>query len=133
MTPDEFESYARRVVRLLNSRDADALSELADPELEFRSRFSTMEGGVYQGPEAFAQYFADMDDAWADIRWDIAEILGGSGDDFVVLFHVTGRGLTSDAPFEVFAPQHWKLRGDRAVRLEIHDDVESAMRAAGLG
>src|SRR5688572_2984454 len=89
------EGLAAAIVAALNARDLDALISLAHPEIEFHSRLVALEGGVYRGREGMADYFRDIDAAFADVHWELGEIVGWRGSDLVVELRTTARGHES--------------------------------------
>jgi ketosteroid isomerase-like protein len=120
------------VADALNERDADALLALVDPGFEFHSRLTAVEGRVYAGPDAFRDYFRDMDESFSDPRWSVEEVVGGSGDDVMVVFRFTARGRESGTPVDVRTPQVWTMRDGKVWRNVTYTEREEALKAAGL-
>ena len=86
---------------------------------------------MYRGREGLARL-------WAELREDIEELsvsaseIRGIGDKVFVAATLRGRGKQSNAGFE---ERNWfvtTFRGGLAVRVEIYDDPERALEAAGL-
>ena len=101
---------AAAVADALNGRNADALLALVHADYEFHSRLVAVEGRVYRGREGFHDYFRDLDEGFTDVRWNLEEIVGGRGDDVVVVFRFTARGRESGAPVDALTPQVWTFR-----------------------
>jgi SnoaL-like domain len=79
-----------RALEALNARDVDALMMIVDPELEFRSRFTQVEGREYRGRQGIEDFLSDVDEAWADVAWSVDEIIGWRGDDLVLVVRKQG-------------------------------------------
>ena len=52
----------------------DVAVGLADPECEFVSRLSSIEGSTYRGHRGLRRYFEDMADAWQEWDNDVIEM-----------------------------------------------------------
>jgi pimeloyl-ACP methyl ester carboxylesterase/ketosteroid isomerase-like protein len=126
------EALAAAIVAALNARDLDALGSLAHPDIEFHSRLVALEGRVYRGHEGMAEYFRDIDAAFADATWELAEIVGWHGSDLVVELRTTARGHESGVPIDVVTPQVWSFREGKPWRNVTYSSRAEAVRAAGL-
>jgi ketosteroid isomerase-like protein len=128
----EIEELATAVGDALTKQDPDALRALADPDFEFQSRFMAVEGRVYRGPNAFRDYFHDIDDSFADPRWSLDEVVGGQGDDVMVVFRFTAHGRESGTPVDVLSPQVWSFRDGKVWRNVVYGSRAEALEAVGL-
>jgi ketosteroid isomerase-like protein len=127
----DVENLVDQAIDALNDHDAQAIADLSDPDLEFHSRFASVEGRVYRGKEGLEQYFADIDEAWGEATWELSEIVGWSGDDLVVVIRTYGSGRGSGAPFDVQSHQVWSFRDGRPWRNVVFPTLEEALDAAG--
>jgi ketosteroid isomerase-like protein len=85
----------RRAIAAVNARDIEAFVSLCAPDAEFHSVFAVVGGAVYRSPDGMRQWFADIEDTWADgVRIEPHEYFD-LGDD-TLLFHVLhARGRNS--------------------------------------
>jgi ketosteroid isomerase-like protein len=74
---------ARNACAAFNRRDADALAESCDPELEFVSLVAESEGQVFRGHEGVRTFFRRQDEAFDRIYAEIEEITE-SGDLLII-------------------------------------------------
>jgi ketosteroid isomerase-like protein len=121
-----------RALEALNARDVDALMMIVDPELEFRSRLTQVEGREYRGRQGIEDFLSDVDEAWADVAWSVDEIIGWRGDDLVLVVRNKARGETSGAPFEVPTFHVWSFRDGRPWRGSAYESRDEALEAAEL-
>ncbi len=104
---------------------------LADPDFEFVSRISSIEGSTYRGREGFRRYLKDMEDAFQEWRNDVNEITAVAPDS--VLVDVTFRGTgQSGVAVELQSVLVWVFSGTRIVRLVAYPTRAQALEAAGL-
>jgi hypothetical protein len=113
MAVEDVEALVDEVIDALNRRDAEAIANLSDPELEFRSRFGAVEGRAYKGRDGLHEYITDIEEAWSEVTWELNRIVGWSEEDLVVVLRTHGTGRGSGAPFDVLSPQVWSFRNGR--------------------
>src|SRR5688500_7022275 len=123
----------RRAFEAVNRRDdVEEILSYIDPEGELHSAvIGGAEGNVYRGHEGFRRWFAETDDAFAEIRTDVTEARD-LGDRVLVLGHIKARGRESGAPVD--APTGWIFtvgRG-RLVKAEGFLSHAETLEAAGL-
>lgn len=129
---NDIHALAAAMVEALNERNADALLALVRPDYEFHSRLMAVEGRAYRGREGFKDYFRDLDDSFTDLHWSLVEIVGGRGDNVMVVFGFRARGRESGTPVDVLAPQVWTFRDGSPWRNVIYASRTEALEAAGL-
>ena len=118
----------RRAYEAFKSFDAEALIEIADPEIEFGTS-AAAPGGTYRGHTGVRRYFKEIEGAFGD-DWD-AEIerIADAGDDRVILVaRVFGRGKAGE-PLELHLAHVWELREGRLLRGTVYLDPERALEA----
>ncbi len=125
---------ADALVRALNARDFEAVQELWywDPEVEFRSALATAEGEAYRGIDGLRTWAENADATWEDFRIEVVDFRRALDDQFVTVFHVTGRARASGVPLDTRTAQVWTFREGRAWRNESYTDPREAFRTAGL-
>ena len=123
---------ARRVLSAVTDRDVDALLQLTDPEVQWRSFFAALlESGEYRGHDALRQYFRDLDDAFEVIRPEPVQMLD-VGDLVVVVGRVWYRGRASGVETEEAAGWVFKFKSGKVVSWRAFREPERAFAAVGL-
>jgi ketosteroid isomerase-like protein len=122
---------ARRGVEHFNRGDRNALAEMAAPDIELVPMRAALEGTVYRGTDAFAQFWAAVDETWETIHLDAGEYLD-CGDRVLITGRLRGRARGTE--IEVDSPMWWVLRVDagKLVSLRTYLDATEARTAAGL-
>ena len=123
---------ALRLFAAVAERDLDALLDLTDPEVRWRSFFAALtEGGEYHGHAGLTAYINDLDEAFEVLRpaaWqllDVGEVVVGVGQ-----IHYRGRGSGVEA--DVAAGWLMKFRSGKLVLFRAFQDPEQALEAVGL-
>jgi ketosteroid isomerase-like protein len=89
-------------------------------------------GGVVTGKEAVGEFFADVFSQFAsDWRAEVEESRD-LGDRVLIVATHHARGRTSGLPYTAQNTYLYTLRGGKISRMEIWDDREEALKAAGL-
>jgi ketosteroid isomerase-like protein len=125
---------ARRAFDAFNARDARALIDLFDPEIEFFSvtRALAKRKDPYRGHDGLQLYLRDVAQIWRELEVRPRHYI--EGDDHVVVYgRVRGRTASGDL---VDSPVDWiwKVRGGRLVWGCVYAkrDAATAVVAAGL-
>src|SRR4051795_8343984 len=69
----------RAALDAFNRRDGHALGTLLDSDAEIVPVRAALEGTVFRGPDAAAQYCAAIDQSWEDLKWDVEDFRDGDG------------------------------------------------------
>jgi ketosteroid isomerase-like protein len=104
---------------------------LADPDCEFTSRLTSVEGAAYRGHDGVRAYFEDLADAFQEWHNDLDEITD-VGPDAVLTegtFRATGK---SGVNVELRSAMVWMLSNGRVAGLHAYPSREAALEAAGL-
>jgi ketosteroid isomerase-like protein len=122
---------ARRALEHFNRGERDALAELSSPDIEIVPLRAALEGTVFRGETANADFWRAIDETWEEIHFEVEEILE-SGERVVILGQLRGRARGTDT--EVGSPNGWVLTfdGDKVRGLRTYPSVAEARRAAGL-
>ena len=118
----------RRAYEAFKRFDAEALIEIADPEIEFANS-AAAPGGTYRGHTGVRRYFKEVEGAFGD-RWD-AEIerIAEAGENRVILIaRIFGEGKAGE-PLELRVAHVWELRDCRLLRGTVYLDPERALEA----
>lgn len=120
----------RRLYEAMNTRDADAVTELAHPDVEWIPDSRVGEGPI-RGRDNVIRFFAERAAMLDELRAE-TERCWGNDDRVLVFVRVTGRGHASGAEFEIRIGHLWTLRDGVVVRGEGYGDRGKALEAAGV-
>jgi uncharacterized protein len=122
---------ARRAMESFNAGDRDALAALTASDVEIVPMRAALEGTVYSGENAVAEFWQAIDETWEETR-----ILGDEfeqrGDRVLIAGRLRGRAKGTEV--DVDSPMAWVLTfdGERVSRLHTYTDVAAGRRAVGL-
>jgi ketosteroid isomerase-like protein len=122
---------ARRMIEWFNTQDVESAQAHSTDDVEIIPLRAALEDTTYQGPEAFASFRADNEEAWEELRFD-AEALRDAGDRVVAIGPLSARARVTGASVTARLAMLVDFRGDRFSRLRTYGDVEEALEAAGL-
>jgi ketosteroid isomerase-like protein len=113
--------------------DLNSMSELIDPDFEFRGTVGGLEEGrTARGAQQFREVFEKEDlDAWDERRFEPENFID-AGDCVVVLQREYRRGRGSGVELEAQTAIVFEVRGGRIVRIQGYMDRVSALEAVGL-
>ena len=121
-------------VEAYNRRDADALLEYMDAEVEWYPAILVGLGGeaaVFRGHDGIRAMLREVDETLAEIHVEVSEIRD-LGDRIVAFGRLRTRGKTSgvetESPFGYVA----HFRNDKAFLVQTYLDPAEALEAAGL-
>jgi ketosteroid isomerase-like protein len=116
---------------LFDRRDAEGFGALLASDAEIVPVRAALEGTVYRGTDAAAQFFAAVDQSWEDLTVELGEIR--DGDDWVLaLGRIRGRGRGSGADIDVEAALVVRFREALITSFHAHTDRAEALGAVGL-
>ena len=121
----------RAALEAFNRRDGEAFGALLARDAEIVPMRAALEGTVYRGPDAAAQYCAAVDESWENLRWEVEEIRDG-GDWVLALGRIRGRGRVSGAGIDVEAAWVARFRDGLVANFRTWTDRGEARKAAGL-
>ena len=81
----------RAALDAVNLRDVEALTALLAKDAEIVPMRAALEGTVFRGPDAVAQWYAALDESWEEMEGKI-ESVRDLGDRVLVLGRLQGRG-----------------------------------------
>jgi ketosteroid isomerase-like protein len=90
------------------------------------------EPDTYRGHDGIRRWFESFDEVMDQIRWD-AHGFQLVGERVVVEFTLRARGKTTGLDFGQDAVMVWSLRDGKAVRVELFETLDEALRAAQDG
>jgi ketosteroid isomerase-like protein len=120
----------QRFYLAMDAQDAEALAEIAAPDMEWIPDWRVGEGPI-RGMEEVIRFFMGRAEVFEELRaepervWDL-------GDRVLVFVRHTGSGTTSGAGFDIRIAHLWTLRKGVVVQGEGYADRDEALEAAGL-
>jgi uncharacterized protein len=111
-----YEAFARQ--------DIPGVLERFQDDIEWDVPKALPNGGVHHGPDAVAEFFAGLPDAYAELRVEPDEYLDAEGDLVVVRGHHRGRGHNG-FEFEARFVHTWTVNDGKATQfVEVADTAE---------
>ena len=124
----------KRAIEATNRRDAEALVEELDPDVEWHPGIAALvDGGstVYRGHAGALEYFRDLDEAFAETHFELSEIRD-LGSRIFATGRFRARGEASGAETETPVALVVEEKNGKARRIQTYLDPEEALEAAGL-
>ena len=121
----------RAVIDAFSRRDVEALTALLATDVEIVPIRAALEGTVYSGPDAVAEWYGAVDESWEELTAKIDEMRDG-GDSVLGFGRLQGRGRESGAPIDIEAASVAHFRNGLITRLRIFTNRSEALEAAGL-
>ena len=128
---DEDVEVVRTVMEAFARRDVSAVTELQDPEFEFRSVLADLAGGSYRAGEV-ERYFTDIDEQLGDWHTEAETYVQVPDGRVLVMYRVAGRGRRSGVPLDREMAMLWKLRGGKLLFAQTFLSVSEALHDARL-
>jgi len=123
---------ARRMIEWFNEGDSDTAQAHSTVDVEIVPLRAAMEDTVYRGPNAFAVFGADNDDAWEELHFE-PEALRDAGEQIVAIGRLSARARATGADVTARLALVLELRDGLFSKLRTYVDVADALEAAGLG
>jgi ketosteroid isomerase-like protein len=125
-------AVVRRWIEVYNRRDIEALIEVSDADIEFRSIFAAIEtGGVFRGYPGVFEYFKTLDDAYERFEVVPHDVLD-AGAAALMVADADWRGKESGAEARTSIFVAFWLRAGKVLRVETFTDRAQALDAVGL-
>jgi ketosteroid isomerase-like protein len=121
----------RTAMDAFNRRDGEGFGALLARDAEIVPVRAALEGTVYRGPDAAAQYCAAVDESWEDLTWEVEEVRDG-GSWVLALGRIRGGGRGSGAVIDARAG--WVAHFHKGLVTSFHTyaDRAQALEAVGL-
>jgi ketosteroid isomerase-like protein len=121
----------RVAMEALNRRDADAFGAFFADDAEIVPVRGALEGTVYRGPDAAAQYCAAVDESWDNLAWEI-EDMRDSGNWVLALGRIRGEGRGSGVTIDARAGWIARFSDGVLTSFRTYADRSEALKAVGL-
>jgi ketosteroid isomerase-like protein len=124
---------ARRVIDAFNRRDADAIFECVNRDIEwFPAVPVSFGGGALRGRAGIESYLRDVRDTWEEYRVLSEDFRDIGQDQVLVLSRVEGRGASSGGQVDEAMGQIFDLHDGKISRVRTYLDHNDALKAVGL-
>ena len=121
----------RAAMAAFNRRDGEAFGAVFAEDAEIVPVRAAVDGTVYRGPDAGAQYCAAVEEIWEDLRWEIEELREG-GDWVLALGRIRGQGRHSGVDVDARAGWVARFRKGEVTNFHTFTDRADALDAVGL-
>ena len=132
MSQEKMERAARQLAEGVSSKNLPVILAASDPEIEFTSRFTAVEGRTYRGHSGWADYLADADLVWENFRITVEESIPAGPERLIAVERVEasarGSGVQLDQP--TYAVQ--EFRDGKVLRMRTYRTRQEALAAVGL-
>jgi ketosteroid isomerase-like protein len=132
MSQENMEDVARQLAKGISTKDLAAIQSACDPEIEFTSRFAAVERKTYRGHAGWADYLADLEDAWEDFQVTIEEFVPAGPERLVVVLRIKALARGSHVPIDQSTYVATEFRQGKALRVGTLPSLTEALEAAGL-
>jgi hypothetical protein len=123
---------AEAMIEALNARDFEAVAEFPlHPALEFHSRLSKAEGGVYLGLDGIREWARNIDETFEGFQIELTEFEEVDEDRALLILRNIGTARGSGAPLDEPSAAVWTWRGGRMWRNEVFSNRAEALESLG--
>ncbi|MBA2522201.1 MAG: nuclear transport factor 2 family protein [Solirubrobacterales bacterium] len=130
--PEDDVRVMHEVVEAFNRRDGERLGMLLADDVEIVPVRAALEGTVYRGPDAGAQYCAAVEERWKHLRWEVEEVREGQGL-VLAVGHIRGVGRDSGVSIDTQAAWLAHFRDGLITTFRTYANREEGIEASGLG
>jgi ketosteroid isomerase-like protein len=131
MSREHLES-AEMAMDAFNARDLDAFRHSMTSDIEWLPALERgFDGGGYVGHQGVAEYFANLEATWEELRFN-AEEFRDLGDQVLALGRIEGRGSKGGVPVDAPMGIVIDFRGSEISRARSFLDHGEARKAVGL-
>ncbi len=131
--PQDGRKQLEATLDALNARDFDALTELLDPAVEFRSILGASEGeAAYMGIDGLRKWAAEVDAVWEDWHQEVVDYREVGESQAVAVIRATARARGSGLPLDSCTGNVLTRRHGKGWRIEAYSDPRHALEAVGL-
>ena len=121
----------RAAMEAFNRRDGEGFGACLTEDVVIVPVRAAVEGTLYRGAQAAAQYCAAVDDTWENLEWDIEEFREGA-DWVLAVGRIRGEGRNSGAAIDARAGWVARFRDGHITAFQTYADRNEALEAVGL-
>jgi ketosteroid isomerase-like protein len=130
MSQDNIE-IVRRAFDVWNEGDVEAIRRLYTEDVVVQTGITEF-GRTFEGDDQIGRWVAELQETWAEVRWEPERVFEGD-DDLVVSFY-RGIGVGRESGVEVVRDLTgvYRIRDGKIASERIYLDRDEALEAAGL-
>ena len=118
-------------IEAFNRRDGESFGKLLAHDAEIVPVRAALEGTVFRGPDAAAQYCAAVEETWENLVWELEEVR--QGESWVLaLGRIKGLGRGSGATIDARGGWLVRFRDGLITNFRTYPDRTDALEAVGL-
>jgi ketosteroid isomerase-like protein len=121
----------RLAMEAFNRRDADSFGTFFADDAEIVPVRAALEGTVYRGPDAAAQYCSAVDESWNNLAWEVEDLRDG-GTWVLALGRIRGEGRGSGVTIDARAGWIARFSDGLVTSFHTYADRREALEALGL-
>ena len=125
---DENVQIVRAAMEAFNRRDREAFVARFAPDAEIVPVRAALEGTVYRGPRAGAEYCDAVEATWVGLRW-VVEDFSESDGRVLAIGRIEGRGRDSGATLDLRAGWVAVVRDGLITKFQTYADRDAAVEA----
>jgi ketosteroid isomerase-like protein len=119
------------VIDAFNRRDGDSFGRLLAEDAEIVPVRAALEGTVFRGRDAAAQYCAAVEETWENLIWEVEDLRDGESW-VLALGRIRGLGRGSGATIDARGGWLVRFRDGLITRFRTYPDRTEALEAVGL-
>jgi ketosteroid isomerase-like protein len=128
---EENVEVVRRNMDAYNARDAAGYLASLSESISFRSRFSALDRGIYEGHADMRRYLAELDEVWSRYEMQVERMVA-SGTQVAALCHLYAVGRDSDLQLEEYPGVVYTLEARKIVAIDFYGSHPETLAAMAL-
>jgi ketosteroid isomerase-like protein len=116
----------------LNADDLEAGIEMTASDIVLETRFTSLAGRPYRGHEGVAQWAADVNESWEDMKQAPERFIPLDSERTIVVARVRARGRGSGVHIDQTLASIITVQAGKVTRVEGYSTLDEAFRAAEL-
>jgi ketosteroid isomerase-like protein len=119
----------QRIYQQVNEGGFAAIAEMIHPDFEMDSPVA-IEASQAHDKAGLREWFAKMDEAWEELRFDPEEIIAVDATRVIAVVRTSGRAKGSRMEIDQLFTHAWTIKGEMVTSLVTFDTKEQALEAA---
>jgi ketosteroid isomerase-like protein len=128
--PPDNETVIRHSFEALNALDIEAGKRLMDADIELETRFTSVAGRPYRGHTGLELWAAELDESFESMKQTPERLVPLDSERTIVVTRVQARGRGSGVHIDQTLASIFTVRAGKVTRIESHETLEDAVRAA---
>jgi ketosteroid isomerase-like protein len=132
MSQENMKRAARQLAEGVSGKNLAVIQAVSDPEIEFTSRFTAVEGRTYRGHAGWADYLTDADVAWENFRIMVEGFIPAGPETLIAVQRVPVLARGSGVQLDQRAYAVQEFRDGKVLRMRTYASRREALEAVGL-